>query len=74
MFSAVGSILQEKTVEYLRELSVLMTADVPYPIAVAMTFMPTVIDSLTPITPGCKVNDNQGRKRKRKKENLLPAL
>lgn len=51
-----------------------MTADVPYPIAVVMTFRPPVTDGLTPITPGCKVNDNQRRKRKRRERKLAAGF
>lgn len=74
LFSATGSVLQEKTVEHLSELSGLMTADVPYPIAVVMTFRPPMTDRLTPVTPGCKVNDNQSRKRKRKEREVAAGF
>lgn len=51
-----------------------MTADVPYPIAVVMTFRPSMTDRLTPITPGCKVNDKQRRKRKRRERKLAAGF
>jgi len=51
-----------------------VTADVPYPIAVVVTFRPPVTDGLTPITPGCKVNDNQRRTRKRRERKLAAGF